>query len=161
MCLFAEHYRGAIGPEGFVQFRVNEIELAPLPLLLCHCQPRLNNKQVASNCFFLETWETFCVEAISECYYKLPLAMVSKYIFKIFDQTLMAKYILKCYNKLPVALGLSKYISKCNNKLPVALAMSKYILKCNNKLPVALALSKYIGKTSEHFCQIITLLLRN
>ena len=33
MCLFAEHYRGAIGPEGFVQFRVNEIELAPLPLL--------------------------------------------------------------------------------------------------------------------------------
>ena len=99
MCLFAEHYRGAIGPEGFVQFRVNEIELAALPLrLLCHCQPRLNNKQVASNCFFLETWETFCVEAISECYYKLPLAMVSKYIFKIFDQTLMAKYISKFRN---------------------------------------------------------------
>ena len=63
MCLFAEHYRGAIGPEGFVQFRVNEIELAALPLrLLCHCQPRLNNKQVASNSFFfLKLWKVFAL----------------------------------------------------------------------------------------------------
>ena len=101
MCLFAEHYRGAIGPEGFVQFRVNEIELAPLPLLPALPLPTKAKQQ--TSCiklffFFLETLETFCVEAISECYYKLPLVMVSKYIFKIFDQTLMAKYILKFQN---------------------------------------------------------------
>ena len=46
--LFAKYYRGGIGPEGFGQFRVfNEIELAPLSLLLvvCHHVPSKAKQQ--------------------------------------------------------------------------------------------------------------------